>query len=379
MPRSERRVRVERGLYRSGRTYSACATPPGARQAVWKTLGEVGLMEARRLRDEFVVEARRTGAPARSPRTTFAEIAGEWLHDQENRVLVGDLQRRTLETYELGLRRHALPELGSRQVRAITADDLVAWNRRLQTEGYTADSIRAWWTPLRLVFSHAVRRGVIEANPADKLMANERPKLGGGRQRFLSWVEMQRLLAEARSPYRLAIAIGLFAGLRVSETLGLLWRDIDGESEHIKVRFQMGRDGERRRLKTAAASRDNILMPQLAQELRKHRDASRFSHDDDLVFASSHGKTIGHRNLTARGLERACARAGLDGVTFHVLRHTFASLLISQGHDPVFVSHQLGHANPAITLRVYAHLFDAARHGHDARCRLEAEYRDLLR
>ena len=61
-----------------------------------------------------------------------------------------------------------------------------------------------------------------------------------------------------------------------------------------------------------------------------------------------------------------------------MLRHTFASLLIAQGHDPVFVSRQLGHANPAITLRVYAHLFDAARHGHDARRRLEADYRDLL-
>ena len=40
--------------------------------------------------------------------------------------------------------------------------------------------------------------------------------------------------------------------------------------------------------------------------------------------------------------------AGLDGVTFHVLRHTFASILIDQGHDVVFVSRKLGHANPAI-------------------------------
>jgi integrase len=114
----------------------------------------------------------------------------------------------------------------------------------------------------------------------------------------------------------------------------------------------MSRDGERRRLKTAAARRDAILMPQLAHELGNHRVASPFSDDDDLVFASTHGKTIGHRALTARGLERACHRAALTGVTFHVLRHTLASLLIAQGHDPVFVSRQLGPANPAITLCV---------------------------
>jgi integrase len=335
-------------------------------------------MEARRLRDEFVVEIRRSPPPTRTVRATFAHVAEEWLRDQQQRVRVGDLRDRTLEIYELGLRRHALPELGSRQVRGISPDDLVAWHRRRQAEGYAADSIHAWWTPLRLVLSHAVRRGMIDSNPADKLMAHERPKAGAGRQRFLTRIEMQRLLEEARAPYRLPIATGLFAGLRVGEALGLVWRDIDTASETIHVRTQLSRQGERLKLKTLAANRDVILMPQLALDLRKHRLASSYSHDDDLVFTSANGKTIGHRNLAARGLDRACDRAGLSGVTFHVLRHTFASLLIAQGHDPVFVSRQLGHANPAITLRVYAHLFDAARHGHDARRRLEADYRDLL-
>jgi integrase len=48
-------------------------------------------------------------------------------------------------------------------------------------------------------------------------------------------------------------------------------------------------------------------------------------------------------------------------------RHTFASLLIAQGLDIVFISRQLGHANPATTLRIYAHLFD--RVNHEARMR----------
>jgi integrase len=56
-----------------------------------------------------------------------------------------------------------------------------------------------------------------------------------------------------------------------------------------------------------------------------------------------------------------------------VLRHTFASILISKGHDLVFVSRQLGHANAAVTLKVYAHLFDAERHAAAAREGLEAD------
>ena len=113
-------------------------------------------------------------------------------------------------------------------------------------------------------------------------------------------------------------------------------------------------------------------MGELARELKRHRLASRFAAAGDLVFATETGRTVGHRNLTGRGLGKACERAELEGVTCHSLRHTFASILIDQGRDPVFVSRQLGHANPAITLRVYAHLFDAARHAREARAELDA-------
>jgi integrase len=62
-----------------------------------------------------------------------------------------------------------------------------------------------------------------------------------------------------------------------------------------------------------------------------------------------------------------------------VLRHTFASILIAQRHAVVFVSRQLGHANAAIRLKVYAHWFDAAWHAEVAPQRLSEDYRDVLR
>jgi integrase len=135
-------------------------------------------------------------------------------------------------------------------------------------------------------------------------------------------------------------------------------------------------------------------MPALARILKAHRLASPRSRDQDLVFATVHGKTIGHRNLAQCGLDRATGAAarraaakarkpytptGLEDVTFHSLRHTFESLLIAQGRDPVFVSRQLGHADPSITLKVYAHLFHGARHAREARDELEREYGAVLR
>nr|MBA2569387.1 tyrosine-type recombinase/integrase [Actinomycetota bacterium] len=70
--------------------------------------------------------------------------------------------------------------------------------------------------------------------------------------------------------------------------------------------------------------------------------------------------------------------AGKRDPTMHDLRHTFASLLIAQGLDVVFVSRQLGHANPATTLRVYASEFDRVRNADAARSALSAGFGNLL-
>jgi integrase len=61
-------------------------------------------------------------------------------------------------------------------------------------------------------------------------------------------------------------------------------------------------------------------------------------------------------------------------LTLHSLRHGFASLLIASGLNVVYVSRQLGHANPGITLEVYAHLFERADHATAAREALEESY-----
>lgn len=378
MPRKHPRVRVERNLYRAGDAFYACATPPGGRQAAWQALGEVGIMEARRLRDEFVASVRRSSAQVAPTRLTFGEVAEEWLATQVDRVAFDELAPRTLDAYEGALHRYILPVFSHRPVRGLTADDLVDWHRGMRKRGLARATVRVAWTPLRLILDYGVRHHGLSANPADRLLSHEIPKPGPSRQRFLNRDEIARVLDAAVDPYRPAIAIGVLAGLRVSEILGLRWKDIDVGAGVIRVRGQVGRDGEHRALKTPAGRRDVVLIAGLGRLLRRFRLASIHSSADDLVFATTNGRSIGDRNLAQRGLEKACRRARLQGVSFHALRHTFASILIAQGHDPVFVSRQLGHANPAITLRVYAHLFDAARHADSARQQLQREYGPVL-
>lgn len=378
MPRTEKRKRVERGLYIAGRTYLACATPQDGRKARWKTIGDVGLMEARRERDAWAVEVRSGGIPpAGAGRETVRQVAEAWLIHVKRLVAIEELRPRTLELYKTGVNHHLLPELGDRRIRSIGTEDLVEWHRQQRAKGASDWSIRARWMAVRGVLAYAARYDFIPANPADKLLPRERPSAGEPRQRFLSRDEMDKLLDHAGDGHAM-IATGLFTGLRVMEVLGLTWGDIDFAGSEIRARYQLSRQGERVKLKTKAARRDIVLMDGLAKLLRRHRLAERFSADDDFVFQCS----TPHRPMTYKGalsaFRGACDDAGLADVTPHALRHTFASILIAQGRDVQFVSRQLGHSKTSTTWDTYIHLFEARRHAAEAREALDAEYGDML-
>jgi integrase len=378
MPRTEKRQRVERGLYLAGRTYLTCATPQGSRDARWKTIGDVGLMEARRERDTWAVEVRSGGVPAvGAGRETVKQVAEAWLTHIERLVDIGELRPRTLESYRTGVNIHLLPGYGSRRIRSIGTEDLVEWHRRQRGAGASAWSIRARWMAVRGVLAYAARYDFIPVSPADKLLPRERPSAGEPRQRFLSRDEMDKLLERGGDAHAM-ISTGLFTGLRVMEVLGLQWGDIDFNGSEIHARYQLSRQGERVKLKTKAARRDIVLMDALAKLLRRRRLTERFSADDDFVFQCSTPR----RPLTYKGalaaFRAAADAAMLTDVTPHALRHTFASILIAQGRDVQFVARQLGHTKTSTTWDTYVHLFEAQRHADDAREALDAEYGGML-
>jgi integrase len=101
--------------------------------------------------------------------------------------------------------------------------------------------------------------------------------------------------------------------------------------------------------------------------LREHRMASPFSQDEDLVFASRNGTPLNHSNVLHRGFELAAEQAGLNGepkLTFHGLRHSFASMLIDAGLTSSEIAGTMGHKHGGITEAIYVRMFDKQRsHG----------------
>jgi integrase len=153
------------------------------------------------------------------------------------------------------------------------------------------------------------------------------------------------------------IATLLFAGLRAHELSALRWRDVDLAAERLQVQVS----------KTQAGLREIGLFPILRSLLGVHWERSRTVSPGTLVFPTRTGQPRDKDNVRGRILAPAITRANElleargsvplpDGLSPHKLRHTFASILVACGEDPAAVMYQLGHTDPAFTLRVYAHV-----------------------
>jgi integrase len=276
------------------------------------------------------------------------------------------------------LKRHVFPRLGRLWLHEIDEADIVSLMRELREAGLSPYTIRGIVQPVGRILGSAVRRKLIPSNPVRNLEPGERPKLEKPEIRILDSEGIAALLGAAADEWKPLLALSVFGGLRQSEALGLVWGDVDLEAEVIHVRRQLSRK-ERKRVaaKTPQAARAVVVFPALAKLLRAHRErqlASGFASPESFVFTTRTGGPIGHRNLARQALNPALGRAKLPAMRWHDLRHTCASLLISQGQSDVFIARMLGHASSSITRDVYGHLFDAAEHAARMRSDLEAAF-----
>ena len=220
------------------------------------------------------------------------------------------------------------------------------------------------------------RRGWLADNPVAKLEPGEKPHWTPVRAAILEGDELTRFLAHAgvRRPLFEFLA---YTGLRIGEALGLTWADIDHDNGLIRVHRQLTRHREHGPLKTEAAKREVVLASAIGKLLREQWLAASFKAPHHFVFANTQGRSLDYRDV-GEAFRATLKRAGISApgekLTLHSLRHGFASLLISHGLNVVFVSRQLGHANPNITLGTYAHLYARADHAATARTALDASH-----
>ena len=187
--------------------------------------------------------------------------------------------------------------------------------------------------------------------------------------RTLTLGEVPTLLDTAAGSYHYpVIYTALSTGLRQAELLGLRWRDIDLDMLSISVTqvlYKRGGMCQFKEPKTAHSRRRVAMTPKLALFLREYRaqretlclELGTVLGLDNLVFASVEGKPLDPSVLSHR-FGMTARRAGLQGVRFHDLRHTFASLMLLRGAKPKVISEALGHSSVAFTMDTYSHIIE---------------------
>jgi integrase len=311
---------------------------------------------------------------------TVSEVARLWLERAAGPQ--GRWAESTRERYDRFVRLYidASPDptarpIGTYKLRELTVDRVAAWS--LANEGTLAPATaRMTLMVLNQVCRLAVRRGWLASNPVGKLERGEKPPRRPKEVAILHGDLLARLLAHA-GPRRPLFEFLAYTGLRIGEALGVTWADVDYENCVICVHRQLTRRRVHGPLKTPAGKREVVLAPAITKLLRERWLASPFKAPHHLVFCNPAGRGLDRRDVGEdfrATLKRAQIAAPGKRLTLHSLRHGYASLLIGNGLNVVFVSRQLGHANPNITLGVYAHLFALRDHAQAAREALEESF-----
>lgn len=233
------------------------------------------------------------------------------------------------------LKAHLVPYFGKWDLREITPLHIESYRAERLSTGIKKSTTNREMALLKKMFNLGIDWGYCTVNPVLKVkLFSERDNL---KERVLTEPEEVVLLANCVDHLKPIIILALNTGMRRNEILSLRWDQVDFESRTMRViRTKSGKD----RLVPLNSSALAVL------EERRQKAKG------EIVFPSPKGgATI---KAVRNGFEGACRRAGILGLRFHDLRHTFATRLIQRGADIITVQNLLGHHSVTITQR-YTH------------------------
>lgn len=356
--------------------------------------------EVRRKRDAKLAEQRR--GVTRTVRTpTLAEYGREWIDGTlATAVATGSLASTTRASYRDNWKRHVEPDLGHLRLEELTPTLLRAWLLRKATEPSSRGrvlSVRSQmiiFGVLRRALNDAVRDELIAQNPLSRVRG---PRGSSPPVEPMTAEEAKALIEATRGTELWSLWVLLLGtGMRIGEALALRWSDLDLDRRVLRVSRTVARlrgdfDPDLGHHRTSlivkepktAASAAVVAVPDFVvaalRDLRRSQSARRLaaSHwqDNDLVFSTSIGTLLEHRNVRREFIE-GCTRAGITRrVRLHDTRHTAAAFLVAAKVDIRVIQSVLRHSRLATTADVYAHVMDEVK--HDAAAAMDRTLREL--
>ncbi|MDF0642951.1 MAG: site-specific integrase [Nitrospira sp.] len=326
-------------------------------------------------------------APEQPVVVTLREFVEKWKKGAKR-----DLAQRTYASYEQILDLYILPVFGDRDIKSLAWADVKSLLIEKQQQGYkhsrkgqertirrsySSNTLRLIRATLSTILSEAADQGITSTNP----LIGQRQRRRGGKSavpevRVLSWEHKQQFetkldelegAGQLSPSYSALLFLMLHTGLRPGEAQALKIGDIDFQSARLRIERSATVGGLVKGTKTGEP-RWVDLGPKTLDRLRKHLtwvEAEAIAHEreNEWLFPSETGTLLDDRHI-ARSMRSVLKKAELPAFSPYDLRHTYASLLLSQGVPLLYVAQQLGHAKPTITLRYYARWIPSGNANH---------------
>jgi integrase len=290
-------------------------------------------------------------------RVTFGQYANEWMRTQPHRASTAD-------TYERHLRRHVLPTFGSRPLGSIRRTEVQGWVKGLREsrdccKPLAPSTVKLVYGIFASILRAAVQDGRIGKSPCVSIKLPDVPKT----RPVLLAPSQVLALADAMAPrYRALVYLGAGAGLRQGEAFGVCRSRVRWLERMLRVDQQVVLPSSRRPEfgppKTEASVRDVPLPGFVLDALSWHVAELQPA---EALFTTTRGNLLRRDEFNGTAWRHAVRLAGLPGeLTFHDLRHTFASTALAEGVPISDVSKWLGHASITETVDTYGHLLPKA-------------------
>ena len=277
----------------------------------------------------------RTTSPATG---TVGQYLTDWLRSHQ----LG-LRKSTATNYAANVRLHILPLLGGIPLDRLQAADVRRLIDELDRSGKSPGTIHKIITTLRVALNAAVRERAIPDNPASHARL---PRIDTEPVRAVSHVEADAIRDAVEGHWtEYIVRLLLGSGIRLGEAIGLDQGDLVLDKGYIRLRITKT---HHRSVRISGDAIDALRSALVA--------APRRGANEPVFFAPGKPRERMRGTSVSHALPRLLAVAGLPPLSPHKLRHATATIMLADGVPMRVIAEQLGHRNPAITARIYAHV-----------------------
>jgi integrase len=269
---------------------------------------------------------------------------------------------RTVTSYRWTFEKYVFPALGNFLMQDVTATQITALLLGLQDQGLAHSSVVRVYTILNGLFKSALLDDTIIVNPMDKVQRPHprKDEVKTTEPEIFTEQEVVHLLnclQEAPLKWRVFISLLVETGIRRGEGCGLQWKNVDLKNNQITVAggvIYTPETGVLPDTTKGKAVRTIPISAGMASLLRSMRAEQKIV--STWVFPMADNPTLPmHPDTPSKYFSAFGKRHGIENLHPHKLRHTFASIGLTNGADVVSISELLGHADTSVSLRVYSH------------------------